>query len=95
MFLRVKAPGHAEVIGLNKREVVSVPRWTTAAVLFGTATNPRFAELVFDSARTMLHDALVYGPWRVAGPFRVVRFFDRFSESQVTPEKAWQDFLTG
>lgn len=62
MFLRVKAPGHEDFLGKNKREVVSVPRWSTAAVLFGTAANPRYAELVFDPSRTMLHDSLVYGP---------------------------------
>jgi hypothetical protein len=49
-----------------------------AAVLFGTATNTRFVELAFDVSRTTLHDALVYGPWRVAGPFRVERCVDRF-----------------
>jgi hypothetical protein len=93
MFLHVKLPGREEILGIHRREVLSVNRWTTAAVLFGTATNTRFVELAFDVSRTGLHDALVYGPWRVAGPFRVERFVDRFSTSEVAPDEAWKAFI--
>jgi hypothetical protein len=93
MFLHVKLPGRDEILGTQRREVTSVPRWTTAAVLFGTSTNTRFVELAFDVSRTALHDALVYGPWRVAGPFRVERVVDRFSTSGVTPDEAWKNFI--
>lgn len=92
-FFLVKVACQPEVVGRQRREVLSIGRWRTAGVLFGTSTNARFIEVGFDASRTMRPQAVVYGPWRIKGPFRVLRFVDRLSTPDNDATELWQSFV--